>query len=85
MVHISFARGEWDTTYVRNPEGKVTGLVHQFDNNIVLKTDLQERTVSRYHGDVLVQESSLNPDLDSYIQLLQNTAGESEQAKIMLL
>lgn len=72
---------DWTTTNRRNDEGNVSVLEHQFENGVRLETDLDEMMVRKYHGDVMVDEFGLNPNIDSYVKLLENTAKEIENNK----
>ena len=65
---------DWTTTNKRDKDGNVSVLEHQFRNAVRLETSLDEKMVRKYHGDVMVDEFGLNPNIDNYIKLLENTA-----------
>ena len=64
---------DWTTTNKRDKDGNVSVLEHQFRNGVRLETSLDEKMVRKYHGDVMVDEFGLNPNIDSYMKLLENT------------
>lgn len=70
---------EWTTTYERNAEGKVAVMRHIFTNGVMLEADLNAKIMRRYHMYVFIDEFSMNPDVYKYMQLLENTAAETNK------
>ena len=72
---------DWTTDYKYKKDGCVSVIEHQFRNGVRLETNLHEQMVRKYHGDVMVDEFGLNPNVDSYVKLLENTAESVESNK----
>jgi hypothetical protein len=65
----------WTTTF-KHSEGVVEEMTHDFGNNVKVVTNLQERTISRYHGGVKVKEYTLDEQVGLYLRLLEIIAEE---------
>lgn len=62
---------DWSTNLQHDKEGPCI-LRHDFGSNVLVETNLRDRTVKRYHGNILYQEFDLDPDIDRYVNLLNN-------------
>lgn len=68
----------WKTTFKHDEVG-VEEMTHDFGNGVRIVTNLRNKTVRRYHGDVLIDEWMLNGDVGFYMEFLVNV--ESEQRR----
>ncbi|NDV46116.1 hypothetical protein D0T49_03555 [Paludibacter sp. 221] len=61
----------WETTFKHSELG-VEEVTHDFGNQIKIVANLRKKTVCRVHGEIIVKEFDYEPDLERYIQFLEN-------------
>jgi hypothetical protein len=70
----------WTTTFKRNAE-RVEEITHDFGNRVRIVTNLIDLTICRYHGDILMKEYTADPQIEHYLQFLNNVDMEVNPPK----
>ncbi len=71
----------WTTNYLRNGQGEVTKMVHDFGNRVTVVTDIENNTSKQMHGDIEVNETDIDPAIGKYTRFLENIDNELNAIK----
>ena len=59
------------TTAIKHDEKGVSGMSHDFGNQVRVVTDLRKQTIRRMHGDICVKEYTADPEIGHYLRYLE--------------